>query len=134
MNDKNGEIIENCNGWGYKTREKALKFLQANFDYKPKNAELIKDNVDSAVKEWKNGAIIEVKQVIHSQKVSARQKLIHLANITKKYELEDLALAKVKIKKGDRYIIVDHSNKVVDNCNGYGYRSKNKAIAYLTSL
>ena len=23
---------------------------------------------------------------------------------------------------------------VVDNCNGYGYRSKNKAIAYLTSL
>ena len=43
-------------------------------------------------------------------------------------------MAKVKIKKGDRYIIVDHSNKVVDNCNGYGYRSKNKAIAYLTSL
>ena len=53
VNGKNGEIIENCNGWGYKTREKALKFLQANFDYKPKNAELIKDNVDSAVKEWK---------------------------------------------------------------------------------
>lgn len=23
---------------------------------------------------------------------------------------------------------------VVDNCNGYGYRSKNKAIAYLNSL
>lgn len=133
VNGKNGEIIENCNGWGYKTREKALKFLQANFDYKPKKAELIKDNVDSAVKEWKNGAI-EVKQVIHSQKVTARQKPIHLANITKKYEFEDLALVKVKMKKGDRYIIVDRSNKVVDNCNGYGYRSKNKAIAYLNSL
>lgn len=23
VNGKNGEIIENCNGWGYKTREKA---------------------------------------------------------------------------------------------------------------
>ncbi|WP_249906056.1 hypothetical protein [Lactobacillus amylovorus] len=100
VNGKNGEIIENCNGWGYKTREKALKFLQANFDYKPKKAELIKDNVDSAVKEWKNGTI-EVKQVIHSQKVTARQKPIHLANITKKYEFEDLALVKVKMKKGD---------------------------------
>lgn len=126
VNGKNGEIIENCNGWGYKTREKALKFLQANFDYKPKATKKA-GNVDSSVKKRKNGAA-KVKQFIHSQKVTARQKPIHLANITKKYEFEDLALAKVKMKKGDRYIIVDRSNKVVDNCNGYGYRSKNKAI------
>lgn len=61
VSGKNGEIIENCNGWGYKTREKALKFLQANFDYKPKATKKA-GNVDSSVKKRKDGAAKETNR------------------------------------------------------------------------